>query len=338
MAWSAYGQGFSGQPGVFQNPVIAEAMNSRSVIFVASDSEVIADTVIEQLGTEFKTIQRCVHYQAVAIAQQFLRSEAEVILLAYQSLDSAIHLRKTLTEVCHKKRANPFHTVTLCNKDSVEQAYQLSKQRFFYDYVVFWPLSYDPYRLIMSVHQALDDLGYNADIQKQRFELEAKTHSIKSVTQLVEQMLAEQKTKKSELDSLIKSALKNLNQPVSQQQKTLVAMVIDDDEFHCRLLKKMLENEGFEVYVAEGGSDALQQLKQVHPDIILLDVFMPDMSGIETLRQLKNDSALESIPVIMVSGHHEKEVVLDCIMLGAVNYIVKPIDKETLRAHLPFRL
>jgi CheY-like chemotaxis protein len=317
-------------------------MNDRSVIFVASDSEVIADTVIEQLEAEFKRIQRCVHYQAVAIAQMFLRSEADVILLAYQSLDSAIHLRRTLIEVCHKQRATPFHTVTLCNKASVEQAYQLSKQRFFYDYVVFWPLSYDPYRLIMSVHQALDDLGYNADILQQRLELESKKHSIKAVTQMVEQMLGEQKTKKSELDTLIKSALKKLNQPVLVQQKVaaqnpLVAMVIDDDEFHCQLIKKLLENEGFIVHVAEGGNDALEQLNQVRPDLILLDVFMPVMSGIDTLRQLKNDPVLESIPVIMVSGHHEKQVVLDCIMLGAVNYIVKPVDKETLRAHLPFR-
>ncbi|WP_417578698.1 response regulator [Nitrincola sp.] len=318
-------------------------MSSRSIIFVASDSEVIADTVIEQLETEFTTVQRCVHYQAVAIAQMFLRSEADVILLAYQSLDSTIHLRKTLIEVCHKQRATPFHTVTLCNKASVEQAYQLSKQRFFYDYVVFWPLSYDPYRLIMSVHQALDDLGYNADIQQQRYELETKKYSIKAITQLVEQMLAEQKTKKSELNNLIESALKKLNQAVLTQQKVaahnpLVAMVIDDDEFQCLLLKKMLENEGYIVHQATTGMDALEQLNQVHPDIILLDVFMPDMSGIETLRQLKNEPTLEAIPVIMVSGHHEKEVVLDCIMLGAVNYLVKPIDKETLRAHLPFRL
>lgn len=318
-------------------------MNNQSVIFVASDSEVIADTVIEQLESEFKRIQRCVHYQAVAIAQMFLRSEADVILLAYQSLDSAIHLRKTLAEVCHKQREQPFHTVTLCNKASVEQAYQLSKQRFFYDYVVFWPLSYDPHRLIMSVHQALDDLGYNADIQQQRLELESKQQSIKAVTRMVEQMLGEQKVKTSELNSLIKDALKKLNQPTplkqkSVQQKPLVAMVIDDDEFQCLLLKKLLENEKFIVHVAESGVDALEQLNQVRPDIILLDVFMPVMSGIDTLRQLKNDPALESIPVIMVSGHHEKDVVLDCIMLGAVNYIVKPVDKETLRAHLPFRL
>lgn len=318
-------------------------MNSRSTIFVASDSEVIADTVIDQLETEFKTVQRCVHHQAVAIAQTFLGSEADVIVLAYQSLDSAIHLRKALIEVCHKQRANPFHTVTLCNKASVEQAYQLSKQRFFYDYVVFWPLSYDPHRLIMSVHQALDDLGYNADIQQKRYELDSKEHNIKAITQLIEQMLAEQKTKKSELDSLIKSALKKLNQPALSQQKIalqnpLVAMVIDDDEFQCLLLKKMLENEGYIVHQTYDGVTALEQLNQVHTDIILLDVFMPEMSGIEILRQLKNDPALESIPVIMVSGHHEKDVVLDCIMLGAVNYIVKPIDKETLRAHLPFRL
>ncbi|WP_052063340.1 hypothetical protein [Nitrincola sp. A-D6] len=233
-------------------------MNNQSVIFVASDSEVIADTVIEQLEIEFKRVQRCVHYQAVAIAQEFLRSEAEVILLAYQSLDSAIHLRKTLTEVGQKQSTTPFHAVTLCNKASVEKAYQLSKQHFFYDYVVFWPLSYDPHRLIMSVHQALDDLGYNADIQQQRFELESKQQSIKTVTQMVEQMLGEQKVKKSELNSLIKDALKKLNQPaplrqITAQQKPWVAMVVDDDEFQCMLLKKLLENERFIVHVAESG-------------------------------------------------------------------------------------
>lgn len=316
-------------------------MNNHSVIFVASDSAVIADTVIEQLEVEFKRIQRCVHYQAAAIAQMFLRSEAKVILLAYQSLDSAIHLRKTLAEVCQRQRQQPYHTVTLCNKASVEQAYQLSKQRFFYDYVVFWPLSYDPYRLIMSVHQALDDLGYNADIQQQRIELESKQQSIKTVTQMVEQMLGEQKVKTSELNSLIKDVLSKLNQPApikpqTVKQKPWVAMVIDDDEFESLMLQKLLESEKFVVHVAGGGLDALEQLNQIRPDIILLDVFMPVMSGIDTLRQLKNDPALEPIPVIMMSEHHEKEVVMNCIMLGAVNYIVKPINRENLLAHLPF--
>ena len=313
-------------------------VNLPDHVMILSDSQALADTIALQLEDEFQHLSAFVHYQSERVARYFGDSQSDIVVLAYQELNHAIATREAIGRL-RKTTDKPFHAIVLCKKDTVIKAYDLSKQRFFYDYVVFWPLGYDPYRLIMSVHQAIDDLGYNADIQMQRLELESRRQRVQAVSRLVEQLLTDQKAKKVELEKMIRAAFKKLTLPVRFEkiptQDHLTVLVIDDDEFQCMLLKKILEEAGFHVALAYSGEEGISYLEKTKTNFILLDVMMPGLSGIDTLRQLKNDPNLADIPVIMVSGRHEKEVVLDCIMLGAVNYIVKPVNKEVLLSHLP---
>ena len=313
-------------------------LNTPDNVLILSDSQALIDTIELLLADTIKHLQTFVHYKAEVVAKAFRQQQADVVVLAYQDLQVAINVRDAIAHL-HQSNDKPFHAIVLCKKDTVVKAYELSRKRFFYDYVVFWPLGYDPYRLIMSIHQAIDDLGYNADIQMQRLELESRRQRIQAVSRLVEQLLTDQKAKKAELEKMIRVALKKLTMPVrleqSSTQAQLTVLVIDDDEFQCMVLKKILEESGFRVQLATSGEQGLGYLEKFKVDIVLLDVMMPGLSGIDTLRQLKNDPELSDIPVIMVSGHHEKEVVLDCIMLGAINYIVKPVSKEVLLSHLP---
>lgn len=313
-------------------------LNTPDKVLILSDSQALIDTIELLLEDTIKHLQTFVHYKAEVAAKAFRQQQVDVVVLAYQDLQVAISVRDAIARL-HQPNDKPFHAIVLCKKDTVVKAYELSRKRFFYDYVVFWPLGYDPYRLIMSIHQAIDDLGYNADIQMQRLELESRRQRIQAVSRLVEQLLTDQKAKKAELETMIRVALKKLTMPVrldqSSTQEQLTVLVIDDDEFQCMVLKKILEEAGFKVQLATSGEQGLGYLEKSKVDIVLLDVMMPGLSGIDTLRQLKNDPELSDIPVIMVSGHHEKEVVLDCIMLGAINYIVKPVSKEVLLSHLP---
>lgn len=316
-------------------------VNSADKIMLASNSQAMIDTIKALLKDEFRHLDVCVHFNAEVVAQAFRKSQSDVLVLAFEELESAIRVREVISRVWQTSD-KPFHAIVLCKKDTAAKAYQLSKQRYFYDYVVFWPLGYDPYRLIMSVHQAMDDLGYNADIQSQRLELETRRQRVKAVSRLVEQLLTDQKARKAELETTLRTALNKLTLPTMIHQnpvkdKPLQVLVVDDDEFQCRLLQKILEEAHYQVFIALSGEDALSQLEQLKPDFILLDVIMPNISGVETLRQLKNNPELADIPVIMISGNKEKEIVLDCIMLGATNYIVKPVNKEVLLSHLPSR-
>ncbi len=101
-------------------------------------------------------------------------------------------------------------------------------------------------------------------------------------------------------------------------------LVVDDDEAIRDVVAEVLRDEGYEVVCAENGVQALRELhKERHPDVVLLDLMMPVMSGWEVLEQLQADRELSRIPVVVVSAMHAP---------GAREHLAKPIDLERLLA------
>ena len=94
----------------------------------------------------------------------------------------------------------------------------------------------------------------------------------------------------------------------------------------------MLAAENYRLVFAGGGVEALNILRKMQPDLILMDIMMPDMDGIETTRRLKTMPQFAKVPVIMVTGKSEGAAVRDSIKAGAANFIVKPLDRVTLLA------
>ncbi|MDO8206813.1 MAG: response regulator [Gallionella sp.] len=109
-----------------------------------------------------------------------------------------------------------------------------------------------------------------------------------------------------------------------------VVLVVDDDEFQRKLIGQILEAENYHLVFAASGIEALNVMRKVRPDIILMDVMMPDMDGIEATQLLKAAPPLASIPVIMITGQSEGKVVLDSRKAGAIDFVVKPLDRATL--------
>ena len=107
-------------------------------------------------------------------------------------------------------------------------------------------------------------------------------------------------------------------------------ILIIDDEFPVGYLIKInLEAEGYEAILALSGEEALEKARTSAPDLITLDVLMPEMDGFAVLEALKRDEALNSIPVMMISvinGIRKKRG----IQMGAVDYLFKPIDFDNL--------
>lgn len=102
-------------------------------------------------------------------------------------------------------------------------------------------------------------------------------------------------------------------------------LVVDDDPVISDIIKEALSGSGFEVAVAENGQQALDMISGYAPHAIVLDRRMPVMDGNEMLRRLKANEDMKSIPVIMLTGDHEIEQVMESLELGANEYVVKPV-------------
>lgn len=114
------------------------------------------------------------------------------------------------------------------------------------------------------------------------------------------------------------------NQPV-----TPYILVVDDEPDIRELIKDILEDEGYEVATAENAQSALKARKKRRPDLVLLDIWMPDIDGISILREwASEDQAL--FPVIMMSGHGSVETAVEATRLGAYDYIEKPLSTANL--------
>jgi len=107
-------------------------------------------------------------------------------------------------------------------------------------------------------------------------------------------------------------------------------MVVDDNEAQRIIISKLLDAENYNLLFARDGLEALNILSKKQPDIILMDVMMPNMDGMETMRRLKAIPHLSGTPVIMITGKNEEKVVVECINAGAVDFIVKPFVHSTL--------
>ncbi len=107
--------------------------------------------------------------------------------------------------------------------------------------------------------------------------------------------------------------------------------VVDDNKKNIRLLQEILEDNSFEVYPFESGLSVVNKAKEIKPDIILLDIMMPEIDGFELCQSLKNEPETMDIPVIMVTAKAEGSDVKRALEFGAFDYIKKPIEEvETL--------
>ncbi len=115
-------------------------------------------------------------------------------------------------------------------------------------------------------------------------------------------------------------------------------LVVDDQPINVQLLKRKLEREGIRVTAAYNGLEALDLTRKVMPDLILLDVMMPDMDGIEVCQRLQADDVTRGIPVIFITARTTKESKLEGLSVGAVDYITKPIDLDETLARVQTQL
>lgn len=111
-------------------------------------------------------------------------------------------------------------------------------------------------------------------------------------------------------------------------------LVIDDTRLNIKLLTEILEDEGYDVYSANDGYTAIDIVREIMPDIILLDIMMPGIDGFEVCKLLKQDYNFKDIPIIMVTAKTDSTDVKKALELGAFDYIKKPVDENEVIARV----
>lgn len=230
-----------------------------------------------------------------AAIETFQFAVPSVLILGFSTL--AESERQYLAIWRSAKEAIHLHrAVVLCKTLDVQQSYALCKRRIFDDYVQYWPMSLDPMRLAMAVHLSV-----------QAIELEQAL-------------------------SVALSGLDSANEAVTARSCTV--LIVDDDPFQRRAIASMIGHHGYQAIFASNGVEAMAVMEDNRPDVVLLDVVMPEMDGAETIRRMKALPHLAQIPVLMMAGDSRGTTVKATIQAGAETFLVKPIVGSILMERL----
>jgi len=162
---------------------------------------------------------------------------------------------------------------------------------------------------------------------------EDKTQSWKhALDQNIERLLAIKKLLESLLAPKKKPRARALALPASDETKKV--LVVDDDPTTVKIIAHFLERENFTVSTSLSGAEGLKKAFQENPDLILLDIMMPDLNGFQFLSIFQKDELTARIPVIVLSSLAEEADVLRALETGAVDYILKPFSPQVLLAKI----
>ena len=129
-------------------------------------------------------------------------------------------------------------------------------------------------------------------------------------------------------DTAVSAAEKRSEGPrVAEPEHAPIVLVVDDDPNARELLRRHLQRGGYAVRMAANGDEAVQLARTLQPDVVTLDVLMPQMDGWAVLSAMKEDAVLAEIPVIMVTVVDNQGIGFS---LGAADYLIKPIDRDRL--------
>lgn len=114
-------------------------------------------------------------------------------------------------------------------------------------------------------------------------------------------------------------------------------LIVDDVPTNVMLVQAILKKEGYTLLACDSGKKALQIVKEEHPNLILLDIMMPEMDGYEVLQHLKSNPVTNDIPVIIMSALSDMKSIVKGYQLGAIEYITKPFQREELLKRIAHR-
>ena len=111
-------------------------------------------------------------------------------------------------------------------------------------------------------------------------------------------------------------------------------LVVDDSSSNVLLIQNFLESEGYEVITSDNGKTALKMISSQKPDVVLLDLMMPEVSGLDVIKSIKSSEATKHIPIIFISASKSKKAAEEVLAKGAAAFLHKPIDFDAILIEL----
>ena len=287
-----------------------EATPAEARVLVASDNADDLAQIVDQLEGQFGEVRTTTDAAAAADFDAF---RPHVLLVAYDSLEKAeryaiaLHRRSTMAnEMRHR-------ALVLCTKAELGGAIALCREGRFDDYVMHWPLSQDGQRLAMSAWSAAREaLGLPRGVAVRRW---------------LERIGPGDEPEVVSPSPAAAAAARPAR--VARNEKPVV-MVVEDDEFSRLLIQSALDDQPWELVFAHDGTTALGLLTQRRPDLILMDINLPDMDGVALTGRLKALPQLATVPVLMLTGEARRETLASSVSAGASGFIVKPFTRDVL--------
>ena len=378
------------------------SQTTNSNILVASDSISDATLIKKLLDADFDKIFTTTDSdRAVA---DFDRYRPNVLILAFNAFEKSKSYYLGLFRRGGAVHLHPHRTVVLCGKEKVQQAYKLCCEGIFDDYILFWPMTMDAFRLPMSVRLALRELTTARNnnsptaeefaaqarrlitlegmLAKQMAQGDAQINSldhaiakadknastalnvfsqrlirhempeaaeVKSIDKFQQEM---KRLKREAIQAPVRdltgsvqplkqwsSEFRDASSPYLESVRTLnvlaesvqpTLLVVDDDEFQHTIIDSALSDENYHLLFATTGIEALNILRKTHPALILMDIKMPGMNGVEVVQQIRAAPRFDAVPILMITGKSEKATIIKSQQAGANGFIVKPFTSSTL--------
>ena len=300
-------------------------------IMITSDNVADAKLAEQRLSAEFKNVLTVASNKNTVA--EIERENPDVLILAFELIGKS---RDLYLDLCRRREARneyPPHSIIFCNRNDAEHAYELCRDRIFDDYVLFWPAMDDPRRLNMAVHRIMHELSaLGGDATVAGFSGRARrlmNIGNETARKVPTDLGFVPPTGKVEGHSEAAMA----QAPSARQSsghKSRSVLLVDDDTFLHKIIGKILETEGYQVQFATDCMDALNLMRNTLPDVILMDIMMPGIDGVEMTKRIKTVPRLANIPIIMITGHGDPLIMQECLDNGAADFLVKPIDKKSL--------
>lgn len=115
-------------------------------------------------------------------------------------------------------------------------------------------------------------------------------------------------------------------------------LIVDDDQLQIKILRDLMRDTKLELICVRSGTEALAAINKRKPDLILMDVGLPDIDGVEVTRRIKSSDRFAAVTVIMITGRLDRDLVDRCLKIGAAGFVVKPFSKGTLLAKISSHL
>ena len=299
-------------------------------ILVVTDRAHDAIGIARVLGEEFAAVQ--ISTEPRRWLPDLDLYKPALLVLAFSTLDKTERYLQGLRQPGLLAQAAPHRVLVLCAADEVRAAYELCRNDQFDDFVPFWPKTEEMWLLRMAVRRAL------------RLVAPARSGAptVRDFAALARRLVALEPALETSLAGPAPAPANGAPEDAAPGPDPLralrglaercppLALVVDDDKFQHKLLAQLLAPAKVELAFATNAVAAIAGLHKRRPDLILMDVSLPDVDGVAATRLLKSAAQFAAIPVIMITGVGGKNVVVESLKAGAADFVVKPFDKNVL--------